>query len=97
MTETALSKLPHGAVTVAVILAVGMCTALNLLVIAVVLDAFLSGSNAGLSENATQILTGWGGGVVSVISAVVGYQVGARTAMTQDTSQDMSPQTKEPK
>jgi hypothetical protein len=60
---------------VAVILAVGICTALNLLVFAVIYDALFSDS-PGLSENATQILTGWGGGILSVIGAVVGYKAG---------------------
>ena len=68
-----------GSYLVAAILAVGMCTALNAFTIAVLIDA-LSSAEPGLSENATQILTGWGGGIVGVIGAVVGYQAGASTA-----------------
>ena len=68
-----------GSYLVAAILAVGMCTALNAFTVAVLIDA-LSSAEPGLSENATQILTGWGGGIVGVIGAVVGYQAGASTA-----------------
>jgi hypothetical protein len=68
-----------GSYLVALVLAVGISTAINAFTIAVLLDALL-GENPGLSENATQILTGWGGGVIGVIGAVVGYQAGASTA-----------------
>lgn len=67
-----------GSYLVAAILAIGMCTALNAFTIAVLIDA-LSSAAPGLSENATQILTGWGGGIVGIIGAVVGYQAGAST------------------
>lgn len=60
---------------VAVILAVGMATALNLFTVAAVLDGMLS-IDPGLSENSTQILTGWGGGVIGVLGAIVGYRAG---------------------
>lgn len=64
---------------VAMILAVGMATALNLFTAAAILDALLS-QDPGLSENSTQILTGWGGGVIGVIGAVVGYRAGQGSA-----------------
>lgn len=67
---------PGGSYVVALILAIGMATALNMLVLAVAWDALFS-SAPGISENATQILTGWGGGVLGVIGAVVGYSAGA--------------------
>lgn len=62
--------------TVALVLAVGICTALNMFTLAVLLDALFS-EGPGLSENATQILTGWGGGIVGIIGAVVGYHTAA--------------------
>lgn len=65
-----------GSYVVALILAIGISTALNLLVFAVLYDAIYS-ETTGISENATQILTGWGGGVLGVIGAVVGYQAGS--------------------
>lgn len=63
---------------VAVILAVGVATALNIIVVAVLLDALLS-NGPGLSENATQILTGAFGGMLGVLGAYLGYRVGAGT------------------
>jgi hypothetical protein len=68
-----------GSYLVALVLAVGISTAINAFTIAVLLDAIL-GETPGLSENATQILTGWGGGVIGVIGAVVGYQSGVATS-----------------
>lgn len=75
--------MPAGSYIVALILAIGMSIALNLLVLAVVWDAIFS-AQSGISENATQILTGWGGGVLGVIGAVVGYQAGAAATTARD-------------
>lgn len=75
----------RAAYTVALVLAIGICTALNLLTIATVIDALWS-AVPGISENATQILTGWGGGVVGVIGAVVGYNAGHANALRQQTA-----------
>ena len=33
-------------------------------------------SDAPLSENATQVLTGWGGGIIGILGAYIGYRVG---------------------
>ncbi|MBD3941945.1 hypothetical protein IF188_09585 [Microbacterium sp. NEAU-LLC] len=91
-----------GATLVALVLAVGICTALNLFVFAVLYDALVNGDQAGISENATQILSGWGGGIISIISAVVGGGVGYAAGhyagtnnrtMTQDVSQDTTQDT----
>lgn len=77
MPTTAKTKVPlTTGVVVAVILSIGICLALNLLVFAVFWDAIYS-SNSGISENATQILTGWGGGIIGVIGALVGYKAGS--------------------
>lgn len=75
-----------GSYVVALVLAVGISTALNVLTVAVLYDAVFS-SDSGISENATQILTGWGGGVLGVIGAVVGYQAGqaSKTPPESDT------------
>lgn len=64
-----------GGMLVATILAVGICIALNALIFAVVWDA-VNSEGPGISENATQILTGWGGGILGVIGALVGYKAG---------------------
>lgn len=72
----AAARSPHGSYLVALVLAIGMCTAINMFTFAVLFDAIYS-NVPGLSENATQILTGWGGGIIGVIGAVVGYQAGA--------------------
>jgi len=64
---------------VAIVLAVGVATALNVIVAAVLYDAIRS-EGPGLSENATQILTGWGGGIIGVLGAYVGYKAGKADA-----------------
>ena len=64
---------------VAIILAVGMATALNAITFAVLYDAIFS-KGPGLSENATQVLTGWGGGIIGVLGAYIGYRVGDEQA-----------------
>jgi hypothetical protein len=55
-----------------------MSTALNVLTFGVLYDALFS-STSGLSENATQILTGWGGGIIGILGAVFGYRAGQAT------------------
>lgn len=60
---------------VAVILAVGVSTAMNIVTIAVLIDALLD-DGPGLSENATQILTGAFGGMLGVLGAYLGYRAG---------------------
>ena len=69
----------HALGWVAVILAVGMATALNAITFAVLYDAIRS-EGPGLSENATQVLTGWGGGIIGVLGAYIGYRVGDEQA-----------------
>jgi hypothetical protein len=61
---------------IAFTLAIGLCTALNLMVAAILYDAIKNPAQAGISENATQILTGWGGGIVGILGAVFGYRAG---------------------
>lgn len=62
---------------IALTLAVGLCTALNVIVLAILWDAVNNPSQAGISENATQILTGWGGGIIGILGAVFGYRAGS--------------------
>lgn len=73
----------HSGVVVAVILAIGISVALNFFAIGVIIDA-LWGVQPGLSENATQILTGWGGGIIGVIGALVGYKAGEQRRDNED-------------
>jgi hypothetical protein len=61
---------------VALILATGLALSMftftfTLLYIAVTKDGNVEGS---LSENATQVLTGWGGGVIGILGAVFGMR-----------------------
>lgn len=67
-----------GSEIVAFALAMGISTALNVITFAVVWEAITHPSTAGLSENATQVLTGWGGGMIGVLGAYVGYTFGKK-------------------
>ena len=60
---------------VTVILAAGLAVALLIITGAVMYDAVRS-DTPGLSENATQILTGWGGGIIGVVGSYLGYRGG---------------------
>jgi hypothetical protein len=66
---------PGGRDLVAIILAIGLAMSLLTIVAAVMYDAVRS-DTPGLSENATQILTGWGGGVVGVLGSYLGFRAG---------------------
>jgi hypothetical protein len=59
---------------VALTLALGFVLGFNMFCFAVLYDA-ITGDTA-LSENATQVLTGWGGGMIGVIGSYIGYRVG---------------------
>jgi hypothetical protein len=59
---------------VALVLAVTLGIAFNLFTAAVLWTAI--DGDAPLSENATQVLTGWGGGIIGVLGAYIGYRVG---------------------
>jgi hypothetical protein len=64
---------------VAIILAAGISVALNVITTAMMVMVTLRlavGNATGLGENATQILTGWGGGIIGVLGAYVGYAFG---------------------
>lgn len=66
---------------VAIILALGISLALNIVTIALLWAAYIRlgvSPDTGLSENGTQLLTGWGGGIIGIIGAYVGYSFGKR-------------------
>lgn len=59
---------------VALVLAIGIATAINAITIAVLIDALKDPEKAGLSENAVQVLTTAFSGVFGVLGAYVGYR-----------------------
>jgi len=69
----------HGSVkgrdNVAMLLAIGIATAINLITFAVLYDAIFS-AGPGLSDNATQILTTAFGGIIGVLGSYIGYLAG---------------------
>ena len=62
-----------------VILTIGFVTALNCLTAAVLWDAIYS-TTSGLSENATQIITGAFGGILGVLGTFLGIKHGERSS-----------------
>jgi hypothetical protein len=72
---------------VAIILASGIVIALNIVTIALLYVAYTRLGQPGvqgLSENGTQLLTGWGGGIIGVLGAYVGYAFGKRSREKDD-------------
>jgi predicted small secreted protein len=67
---------------VAIILAIGLATAINVITLAVLIDALYS-DDVGLSENATQILTTAFGGIIGVLGSYIGYRT-ARAGIEAD-------------
>lgn len=63
---------------VALIIAGGISLSLLVVTIGVVVVAVLPGPPETLGENATQILTGWGGGMIGILGAFIGYAFGKR-------------------
>ena len=61
---------------VGVIIAGGLVLAFNIFCFAVLYDAIAS-KGPGLSDNATQVLTGLGGGMIGILGGIVGYRVGS--------------------
>ena len=61
---------------IAIILALGLVLAFNTITFAVLYDAIRS-EGPGLSENATQVLTGLGGGIIGILGGLVGYRAGS--------------------
>jgi hypothetical protein len=78
---------------VAIILAGGMVIALNIVTLAMMYTAVVHYSNGsmGLSENGVQLLTGWGGGVLGILGAYVGYSFGKSKPVAETSIQPASP------
>ena len=79
--ETPEKKHADTANNVAVILAVGISASLFLVTAALLAAAwmrFSSGVGEGLSENGTQLLTGWGGGIIGVLGSYIGFTFGKK-------------------
>lgn len=74
----------------AVVLTIGVATAVNLLMLAVLYDALRS-DTPGLSENATQIITGALGGMLGVLGAYLGFRAGETSTRADDPSRDATP------
>ena len=75
-------KRREAAGVVAVILACGMAVALNVLTAALLWAAVQRlgvDAESGLNPEGTQVLLGWGGGIISVLAGYVGYIVGRKT------------------
>lgn len=91
-------KEAHGKDWVALVLTIGLCTATNILVIAVLYDAVFS-EGPGLSENATQILVAVFGGMIGVIGSYIGYRAGSidqQQRLDQDGQRAIEPEQEAP-
>jgi len=72
---------------VALILAVGIALALNVITGALLWAAYVRigiDPDSGLSENGTQILSAWGGGIISILAAYIGYTFGKKARRPDD-------------
>lgn len=69
-------------VMVGIILAASFGLSMVLFCAAMFYDATRN-PGAELSENATQVLNGWGGGVTAILSGVISGVVGHRIGLTQ--------------
>ena len=67
----------------AIILAIGLVTAINAITVAVLIDA-VTADAGGLSENATQILTTAFGGIIGVLGSAMGYRQANQNRDRQD-------------
>jgi hypothetical protein len=75
---------------VSIIIAIGLASAVNCITIAVLFDAVRS-SQPGLSENATQVLTGAFGGMIGILGAQLGYRAGLKAGNGSSVSVSMDP------
>ena len=81
----------QGAWLIALVLAIALGTALNGFTIAILYEAIFQTQSAGISENAVQVLTGWGGGMIGIIGAYIGYRVGSSQTPNGDTHDGDTP------
>lgn len=89
--------MPHseGRDTIAVILAVGLATGVNLITFAALYDALRS-DTPGLSENATQIMTTAFGGIVGVLGGYIGGRAVERAQTNQAEREAASSEVEKP-
>jgi hypothetical protein len=71
----ARKRQPTSGGSVALVLAVALAIAFNVFTMAVLYTAIQA--ETALSENATQVLTGWGGGIIGILGAYIGYRLGS--------------------
>jgi hypothetical protein len=64
----------RGTEWVAIVIAAGFALGFNIFCFAVLYTAVRA--HAPLSENATQVLAGWGGGMIGLLGGFLGYRVG---------------------
>lgn len=81
--------------TVAVVLAIGLATAVNAITAAVLVDAITDSARSGLSENGTQILTAAFGGLTGILGSYVGYKAHAAGGATTASRNGPAPPRKE--
>jgi hypothetical protein len=74
---------------VALVLAVGLVVAVNTFTAAMLYDALFS-AGPGLSENATQILSGAFGGIIGVLGSFIGYRASMARSEAEQAS-DVAP------
>lgn len=74
------SRHRHSVDIAIIILAVGFAFSLLIVTVAVFYDSVVSPASAGLSDNATLVLTGWGGGVVGILGGYVGYKANGKSS-----------------
>jgi hypothetical protein len=71
---------------VAIYLAIGIATALNLITLGVLYDAITS-EGPGLSSNATQVLVMGFGGIIGVLGSYLGYKVGQQNPLSESSDE----------
>ena len=80
---------------VALIIAIGTATGLNLIIVAVIVDAWSPQVVGSLSENATQIITGALGGSIGILGSYLGSrgweQSGQEKGTDDETTSDDRP------
>ena len=79
---------------VALILAVAVGTAINIVVLAVMWDAIHLG--AEISENGTQVISAVLGGVIGILGSYLGYSTAARRQAEREQHEAQNPPTPSP-
>jgi sulfite exporter TauE/SafE len=68
---------------VAVVLAFGLATAINLITLAILWDAIFH-HGGSVDENSTQILTTIFTGIIGILGAYIGFRAGRETVMAEN-------------